>query len=318
MMRLLRKMQNNWVAKVLSFLGAVLMWFYVMKEQNPITDATYTVPVHVQNLSDKYVVEDIPKQVIVHLRGPRNTILALAQNSLRAYVDLGDISPGQQNVPIQFVSPSGLALVSMTPDNATISVDEYMVKEFPVEVQQLGKVADDIAVKKISTVPKVVSVSGPKRLVATVSHVLLKVNMVDRKSNFTSSGVITAVNAAGGVVDGVTITPRQGQAQLELEQIRFEKNLPVTVSTVGEVPAGYVVRSITVDPQQAVVSGKESAIGGLSEIRTVDIPLQNATETFAGDYELRQEDGMTAVPTRVHVTVDIRKKLLGDTNAKSH
>ena len=56
MMRFLHNIQDNWVAKVLSLLGAILLWFFVMKEQNPIVDASYTVQVHVQNLNYKYMI----------------------------------------------------------------------------------------------------------------------------------------------------------------------------------------------------------------------------------------------------------------------
>lgn len=320
MMRFLHNIQDNWIAKVLSLLGAILLWFFVMKEQNPIVDASYTVQVHVQNLDSKYVVENVPTEVKVQLRGPRNSILTLDPSTLKAYVDLGEVTVGQQNVKVQLIPPSGIAVVNMTPDNATITVDEYTVKEMPVEVQQIGKVPDDIAVRAIETVPKMVSVSGAKHFVDAVAHVVLKVNMTDRRASFTSSGIMVALTAAGHSVDNVTITPRQGQAQLDLEQIRFEKMLPVTASVTGSLPAGYEIKGIAVEPQQVAVNGKESLVKGLTDIKTIDIPLNGQTAPFEGDYDIVTNDGYTINPTRVHVTVDIRKKGLGDNNnnAKGH
>ena len=47
MMRFIHKIQGHWMAKILSLLGAILLWFFVMKEQNPIVDINYTVPVPV-------------------------------------------------------------------------------------------------------------------------------------------------------------------------------------------------------------------------------------------------------------------------------
>lgn len=169
MMRFLQGIQGHWLAKILSLLGAILLWFFVMKEQNPIVDITYTVPVEVQGLSSDYVVQNVPKEVRVHLQGPRNTILAISQSSLKAHVDMSDVTPGQLNLPIEFVPPSGVNLVEITPDSVLVTVDEYMVREMPVEVQQIAKVPDDIAIKSISTVPKVVSVSGAKEQVSRLS-----------------------------------------------------------------------------------------------------------------------------------------------------
>ena len=184
MMRWINKNQGHWMAKILSLLGAILLWFFVMKEQNPIVDINYTVPVQMQNLNSQYVVENIPSEVHIHLRGPRNSILAINQSTLKAYMDMGDVAPGQQNVQIQFTPPSGVSLISMTPDTVNVNVDEYTLREVPVEVQQLGKVPEDVAIKAINTVPKVVTVSGAKQEVDSVAHVVLRVKMNDRRADF--------------------------------------------------------------------------------------------------------------------------------------
>ncbi len=49
-------------------------------------------------------------------------------------------------------------------------------------------------------------------------------------------------------------------------------------------------------------------------MKTVDIPLNGQTAPFEGDYDILTNDGYTINPARVHVTVDIRKKGLGDNN----
>lgn len=319
MMRFLQGIQGHWLAKILSLLGAILLWFFVMKEQNPIVDITYTVPVEVQGLSSDYVVQNVPKEVRVHLQGPRNTILAISQSSLKAHVDMSDVTPGQLNLPIEFVPPSGVNLVEITPDSVLVTVDEYMVREMPVEVQQIAKVPDDIAIKSISTVPKVVSVSGAKEQVSRVAHVILKVKMGDRRANFTASGNLVAVDGAGKEMDSVTITPRQGQAQISLEQIRFEKNLTVTPNFIGSVPEGYIIKSVTVEPQQVLVSGKENGIKSMTDIKTVPIALGNQTSTIDGDFDILSSDMYNSNPGKVHITVEIMKKFIGDTtDAKTH
>lgn len=318
MMRFIHKIQGHWMAKILSLLGAILLWFSVMKEQNPIVDINYTVPVQMQNLNSQYVVENIPSEVHIHLRGPRNSILAINQSTLKAYMDMGDVAPGQQNIQVQFTPPSGVSLVSMTPDSVNVNVDEYTLREVPVEVQQLGKVPEDVAIKSINTVPKVVTVSGAKQQVDAVAHVVLRVKMNDRRADFTASGMMVAVDTAGKAVDNVTITPRQGQAQIDLEQIRFEKNLPAVANLTGTLSNEYAVKSVTVEPQQVLVSGKEGVIKDLTEVRTIDIPLNGQVANIEGDYDLVSNENYTATPARVHVIVEIVKKYLGDTNAQNN
>ena len=73
-MHIIRK---NKMAKILALLGAVLMWFFVVREQNPMTEVSYTIAVQQQNLNPQYVVEGVPKQVRITLRGPRDTMVTL-------------------------------------------------------------------------------------------------------------------------------------------------------------------------------------------------------------------------------------------------
>lgn len=301
----------------MALLGAIILWFFIMNEQNPIAEATYTVPVHVQNLSQKYVVENAPQQVTVTLRGPRNTILTLNQHTLRATVDLADVQVGQQNVDILFTPPTGMVLVSQSQLTAQITVDDYAVKEMTLQVQQSGKLPDDIGVKDIKLVPQTVAISGPQTLVNQVTRVIIPARMDDRRTNFTTSGPIEALDANGNAVN-VTVTPRQGQAQIDLERIRFDKSVPVTVGTTGTPAAGFRVREITVQPQQVVVSGREAALAPVTGVRTVNISLDNVTSTISGDYDIMPVDGVTMTPARVHVVIEIERNPAGAQNATTN
>ena len=48
-----------------------------MRDQNPVMEVSYTVPVQVQNLATNYIIEDAPQYVRVTLSGPRDTIINL-------------------------------------------------------------------------------------------------------------------------------------------------------------------------------------------------------------------------------------------------
>ena len=51
--------------KILSLLAAIVMWFFIMRDQNPVMEVSYTVPVQVQNLATDYIIEDAPQYVRV-------------------------------------------------------------------------------------------------------------------------------------------------------------------------------------------------------------------------------------------------------------
>ena len=63
-------LKRNWPAKLLSLLAAIVMWFFIMRDQNPVMEVTYTVPVQVQNLDSHYIIEDAPDVARIVLSGP--------------------------------------------------------------------------------------------------------------------------------------------------------------------------------------------------------------------------------------------------------
>ena len=212
-------LKRNWPAKLLSLLAAIVMWFFIMRDQNPVMEVTYTIPVQVQNLNSGYIIEDAPDVVRVVLAGPRDTIMSMKSDNLRAYIDASGVKPGQNNVTINFTPPAGMNLVEVKPDTITINVDEYAEKTIPVEIVPIGKFSDDIALKSVTIVPKEVTVSGRKQQVNAVSKVVMKVNVAGQTKNFSAVSTLEAWDTVGNVLD-VHINPNQGQAQYELNLLR--------------------------------------------------------------------------------------------------
>ena len=267
------------------------------------------VPVQIQNLAANYIVEDAPQSVRVVLSGPRDTIINLKSENLKAYIDASGVKPGQNNVTINFTPPAGMNLVEVKPDTITINVDEYAEKTIPVEIVPIGKFSDDIALKSVTIVPKEVTVSGRKQQVNAVSKVVMKVNVAGQTKNFSAVSTLEAWDTAGNVLD-VHINPNQGQAQYELNLLRKEKAVPITVPTVGTVAEGYEVKSTSATPTQLTVTGREEMINSVTEIQTEPIDVSGATETVQGNYNLVLPNGVNSNTTTVRVKVEIQKKVL--------
>ena len=302
-------LKRNWPAKLLSLLAAIVMWFFIMRDQNPVMEVTYIIPVQVQNLNSGYIIEDAPDVVRVVLAGPRDTIMSMKSDNLRAYIDASGVKPGQNNVTINFTPPAGMNLVEVKPDNITINVDEYAEKTIPVEIVPIGKFSDDIALKSVTIVPKEVTVSGRKQQVNAVSKVVMKVNVAGQTKNFSAVSTLEAWDMAGNVLD-VHINPNQGQAQYELNLLRKEKAVPITVPTVGTVAEGYEVKSTSATPTQLTVTGREEMSDSVTEIQTELIDVSGATETVQGNYNLVLPNGVNSNTTTVRVKVEIQKKVL--------
>ena len=305
MMQWILSWKKNWGIKILCLISAIIVWLYVMRDQNPVIEVAYTVPVQVQNLDQNYLVEGIPKEVRIRLHGPRNAILDINPNILKAYVNMKDARLGQDNVSIQFTPPTGTYIDSMTPENVTVTVDEYMVKELQVQMQPLGTVPNDIAIKDVKIIPTTVTIAGPAHQVSKAAYAVIRTNLDKHRESFTEVGDILPVDSAGNVVEGLTITPKGAQIQYELERIRMEKKVPVQTNVVGNVPSGYTVKRVVVEPKELTIVGKESILNGIDGVKTIDIPIHGATSSFTGGYSLVLPEGVTTTTDRVVVKVEI-------------
>ena len=305
MMHWIVGLKHNWGMKLFCLFCAIGMWVFVMKDQNPVIEMTYTVPVQVQNLDQNYLVEGVPSEVRVHLRGPRNAIFDINPSVLKAYVNMKTARVGQENVAINFTAPTGTFIDSITPENVTVTVDEYMVKELQVQAQPLGTVPNDIAIKDSKVMPTTVTISGPAHLVSRASYAVIRINLDKHRESFTEVGDILPVDSAGNVVEGLTITPKGAQIQYELERIRMEKKVPVQANVVGNVPSGYTVKRVVVEPKELTIVGKESILNGIDGVKTIDIPVNGATGSFTGNYSFVLPEGVTTSTDRVVVKVEI-------------
>lgn len=301
----LREMRKNWYVLVASFIISSLIWVFVMREQNPVIEMSYTVPIQTQNLEQGLLVDGVPKEVRIKVHGPRNSILDIDPHTLKAYINLADVTMGQNTVKIEFNAPTGTVVDSMSINQATIDVDEYVVKEFNVEAQPNGKIPDDIAIKSINIVPKVVSISGPKHLVNRVVRAVVPVNVDNRRDSFTAVADTTPIDSAGKLVEGVTVTPKPAQVQYDLERIRIDKKVPIDATITGTPAAGFVVKSVAIDPKEISISGKEGIIKNIDKIKTDDISVNGASTSFQGTYNLILGDDVNSKITQVGVRIEI-------------
>ena len=57
MINLRNLVRRNLPVKILALIAAIIMWGYVMNEENPSVTATYTVPVEMVNAPEGYNVK---------------------------------------------------------------------------------------------------------------------------------------------------------------------------------------------------------------------------------------------------------------------
>ena len=120
--------QHNLPAKILALVIAVILWGYVMNDQNPSIESTYTVQLDVVNAPEGYKITKDAASVKLRVRGPRLLFVSASESDFKAYVDLSKVEEGKHAVKVQTVLPQGFELVEAKPDMVTFTLDRIVQK----------------------------------------------------------------------------------------------------------------------------------------------------------------------------------------------
>ena len=77
-----------WLPKIFCLIAACALWVYVMNEQNPMVENTYTVPVEVRNLDRSLVATNVPLKVKAKIRMPRSDMVYMRSDNIKAFLVL--------------------------------------------------------------------------------------------------------------------------------------------------------------------------------------------------------------------------------------
>ena len=75
MSRLGSLVQHNLLAKLAALIVAVVLWLYVMNDQNPSMEASYTVPVTMESVPDGYLMHAGTSAGRVRISFQRTTVI---------------------------------------------------------------------------------------------------------------------------------------------------------------------------------------------------------------------------------------------------
>ena len=67
---------------------ALLLWFYVLQTQNTVGERLLEIPLEAKELSSDLVVADMPTQVSVRVKGPKQILEQLGTQDIQAYIVL--------------------------------------------------------------------------------------------------------------------------------------------------------------------------------------------------------------------------------------
>lgn len=182
---------RNWIAKLVSLVLAVGLWYYSVGEEN--VEVTRTIPVEIKIDNEKMSVVGKPTRLVVAtLQAPRSLLANLASEELRALHRIkkvetpGDYSFRLEQREIKLPSEK-IRVLRIEPEVIQVKVDEIIVKKLEIEPTFLGDPAFGYRLDTASVQldPRFVLVEGPKSQIESLGKIkTLPVDVVGRVRSF--------------------------------------------------------------------------------------------------------------------------------------
>lgn len=298
---------QNIVIKILAIIMAIILWMYVMNEQNPPFEAVYTVPLEVRNVAAGYVVADAPETIKVKIRGPRNVVAGVRAKDFRTFIDAKGLAGGNHSVAVSATLPANVELVELSPDKVQLGLDPVIRRELPVEVRTPGNPAPGFVLGKVTAAQGQVVLEGPKQIVTAVEKVVATIDLSGKANDIAVEATLIPINRENREVEGVAVYPEKTKITVNLITAVTKKMLDIKPVTLGEMPTGLVIKSMVTQPEKVEISenlpGKE--LEKLEAVYTEALSLNNIAKDTEKEVKLQIPDGMTAAVKTVVVKIKV-------------
>lgn len=298
---------KNLAPKIFAIILAVILWLYVMNEQNPPIESWVTLPLEARNVATSYVLDDVPESVRVKVRGPRSIVAGLINRELTAYVDVKGLGEGRHNLKVTPALPSNLEVVEVSPERVQIQIETVVSREVPVEARLTGAPAKGTLTGKVTIASEKVTVEGPRKLIETVEKVMVPVDLAGKNADIAVDSQLIPVNNKGKEVQGLTIYPEKTRVTVVLMAAVVKKTLDVKPVTQGELPAGFIIKSIITQPEKVEVSENTpgKTIEKLDAVYTEPVMLADINKDTNKEVRLQLPEGVSGTPPTVTINIKI-------------
>ena len=305
MTRLRGIVQHNLPVKIAALIVAVVLWLYVMNDQNPAIDGSYTVPVTIENAPNGYLMNAADDTVTIRVRGSRSLFVSADASDFHARVNLSDFIEGDKLYAVETVIPYGFELVSVSPDKIDVNLDRMVQKTFKAALTVGGSPASGFTVDKVTQENEAVTVEGPRSLVNQVAHIAGHINLSGQSSDYTATVPLFALNSDGREVAGITLTPSATEISVKLVRGLTRKVVEVQAHPQSDLAPNLKLEGVTVEPARIEIAGTEDVVSKITSIGTEEFSLAQVRETEKRQVKLVLPAGVTAADSNVTVEIKV-------------
>lgn len=314
--------KSKWFVRAVSLVFAILLYVFVSVESNDTanTDLTFfpgspsdsqtlnDVPVDIYMDDENYVVSGVPEYVSVTLEGSVGVLTpTVRQRNFDVFVDLEGLEEGEHRVELEHSVTPDLT-VQIEPPTIEVTIEERATEEFTVEVDLMNEneMPDGFEITDYEVDPPTVNITSSRSVIDQIGIVKVYVNVANLDRSIENREVPVNVYDSQGNELSVNMEPEDVSVSLNVNNP--SATVPLEIQTVGELPEGFSLTSISANVDEVEIFATSAVLEGIESVATEAIDLTEITESGILEVPLVLPDGVLAPETEtVEVLVELEE-----------
>ncbi|WP_042142183.1 YbbR-like domain-containing protein [Paucisalibacillus sp. EB02] len=304
--------RSKWFIRGISLGFAILLYVFVAieevdtEEESPISFTTLfggsnqtqtleDIPLEIRIDSDKYVVSGVPETVTVSLEGPSSAITPVVkQQNIKVFIDLRDLEEGEHQVEIQHEELSSQLSVYIEPKTIDVMIEERASNDFNVTVDFINtdKLPKGYQIGDYELNTEKVTITSSREIIERIAIVKVYVDVAGLKESINNREV--PVNVYDGQGNELAVRVEPGTVVISAEVENPSKEVPVSISTEGELPEGYELTSMELAKKEVEIFAISEILETLDEVTTEPINLSELKQSGTIKVKLALPDEVQA------------------------
>lgn len=300
MMKFLRGTLANLATLLLSLVLASIIWITATQTEDPTINKSLQIPIEFvgQPADTIMITPAIPNpSVLLWVQGRASIANEINRSDFSATVDISDVQPGEEvTLAVEMQqSASDINIVSQSPEQMIVKLEQLISLEIPVEVEIRNEVSRGHSRGTESYFPESITVTGTESEVSALEKALVTVTL---NGDERETKVVTAqpifYNGQGQVTSARNFQLSSQDVEVTIpivESADFAEKI-ITVDLTGQPATGYRLLSVTVEPTSVLVQGRPTQLDLLSQLKTEPIDITGLTESFESSATLALPEGI--------------------------
>ena len=319
-------LSHNFGLKVLSLFLAVLLWYYVISTNTSIT-RTKTISGLTGYISNQSVLKNYAGLALLNDPAEQlsdiSVVVEVSQadfayassDNVQVTLDLAGVrTAGVQEVALKATTSYG-RVVSIIPDKLALSFESVDARTSPVNVRITGDPEPDRWYNVTRSNPSALTISGASSVVQSIASAYVYVDVTGLQNAFTTAERYVLLDGEGNEIPQTMLDRSSTSISVSVD-VYPTREIPISTELAnvitGQPAEGYVVESVSVQPETVVVAADEDLLKNLSELHIEPISVEGLSQSFAARAAVSTLSSFKSISAEeVYVNVTIAEETIG-------